>query len=213
VEEALACARGISDESDKSSALKDISSELAKQGQVEEAETIGLEIPQIAIRHQCWKETAMAALEKDAWNVALNGVYTYKSDEARLFYLKGWSENVAVKDVSAECVSSALPLITSDSESIEALLQKYALQETLLGEPDSTLHQRLNRTLNIHWAIDIKAQFPQGEEAQRHSTNIDVWLHEIPDEDDRDQIMLWAKQVAKGKMTDEDFSEKVKSMN
>ena len=37
LEEALACARGISDESDKSSALKDISTELAKQGKLEEA--------------------------------------------------------------------------------------------------------------------------------------------------------------------------------
>ena len=37
VEEALTCARGISDDRAKSSALKGISGELAKQGQVEEA--------------------------------------------------------------------------------------------------------------------------------------------------------------------------------
>ena len=212
MQEALACARGISDESVKCSSLKNISTELGKQGQVEEAESVGLEIPQIAQRHECWKEMAKLSLEKDAWNVALNGVITYKSDEARLFYLKGWCEHVAVENVTASCVAEAFPYIASDSESIESLLQKYALQETLLGKPGTTLQERLNRTLNIQWAMDIAAQFPQEESNTRLSTNLETWLHEIADEDDRDQIELWAKQVSKGKISEEDFGEKVRGI-
>lgn len=42
--------------------------------------------------------------------------------------------------------------------------------------------------------------------------SLDTWLHEIADEDDREQIELWAKQVAKGKITEEEFGERVKGM-
>ena len=209
VEEALACARGISDESDKSSALRDISAELAKQGHVEEAEAIGLEIPRMAERHECWKNHAVASLRKNTWRLALSGVQEYKIDEARLFFLKGWCENVAVKDVSAECVAAALPFIANDSESIETLLQKYALQETLLGRAKSAMQQRLNRSLNIQWAIDIAAHFSKEETNARLSTNLDSWLQQIADEDDREEIALWAKQVAKGKISEEEFAERI----
>ncbi len=44
----------------------------------------------------------------------------------------------------------------------------------------------------------------------RLSTNLESWLYEIADEDDREQIELWAKQVAKGKITEEDFVERVR---
>jgi hypothetical protein len=36
--------------------------------------------------------------------------------------------------------------------------------------------------------------------------------HEISDEDDREQIELWAKQVAKGKITEEEFGERAKEL-
>ncbi len=209
MQEALACARGISSDRYKSRALRDISAELAKQGHVEEAEAIGLEIPRMAERHECWRNHAVASLSKNTWRLALSGVQEYKIDEARLFFLKGWSENVAVKDVSAECVAAALPFIANDSESIETLLQKYALQETLLGRAKSAMQQRLNRSLNIQWAIDIAAHFSKEETNARLSTNLDSWLQQIADEDDREQIALWAKQVAKGKISEEEFAERI----
>ena len=68
----------------------------------------------------------------------------------------------------------------------------------------------LNKTLNIQWAIDIKSQFPSSEEIQRFSTNVEVWLHEITDEDDRDDIADWAKRVKGGKWTEEKFQERLK---
>jgi hypothetical protein len=35
-------------------------------------------------------------------------------------------------------------------------------------------------------------------------------LHQIDDEDDREQIALWAKQVVKGKMSEEEFAERIR---
>ena len=46
----------------------------------------------------------------------------------------------------------------------------------------------------------------------RNYVNMKSWISKITDEDDSDQIRLWAKQVAKGKMTEEEFGEKVKGM-
>ena len=70
----------------------------------------------------------------------------------------------------------------------------------------------LNQTLNLQWALDIQSQFPQPQTAKRLSTNLDTWLHEIEDEDDQEQITLWAKQVAKGKITEEEFGFKLKNL-
>jgi hypothetical protein len=61
--------------------------------------------------------------------------------------------------LSAKNVSQVLPLLAYDIESIELLLQKFALQETFLTQTLPELQQRLNRTLNIQWAIEIKNQF------------------------------------------------------
>ena len=77
------------------------------------------------------------------------------------------------------------------------------------GEASKEQINRLNKTLNIQWAMDIKNQFPSTEEMQKLSTNIEEWLHEIADEDDRDDIADWAKRVTDGKWTEEKFQEKI----
>jgi hypothetical protein len=60
--------------------------------------------------------------------------------------------------------------------------------------------------------LDVIATFPKEENVVRLSTNLDEWIEEVADEDDRDQIELWAKQVVKGKITEEEFGEKVKKI-
>ena len=77
---------------------------------------------------------------------------------------------------------------------------------------NKALVNRLNKTLNIQWAIDLKAQFPTDERGSRLTTNVEEWLHEIADEDDRERVELWAIKVAKGKMTEEEFNERVKKI-
>ena len=150
--------------------------------------------------------------KEGGWQKAIEQVSQFKSDEARLFFLKGWARAVDQQDAHTACVQEALSHLAHDSESIEYLLQKHALHEVYFGKADREKINQLNRTLNIQWALDIAAQFPKEESAPRLSTNLDTWLHEIADEDDRDQIELWAKQVAKGKITEEEFGGRVMDM-
>jgi len=213
MQQALACATGISDDYLKSSALKDISAELAKQGAWQLAESTGLEISRMADRQNCWKTIAENTYKEIGWQKALQQESQFQNDEARLFFLKGWAKAIELNDEVLECLVEAFPLITKDTESIENLLQKFALRELFIGAGKEELIKRLNRTLNIQWAVDIKTQFPQTEEQQRHSTNIDAWLHEIADEDDRERAELWAMKVAKGTMTEQEFSEKLKKLS
>jgi hypothetical protein len=70
---------------------------------------------------------------------------------------------------------------------------------------------RLNKTLNIQWLIDIISKFPKKETFLYTSTNVSEWIALISDVDDREEIELLARKVSKGKMTEEDFSERIKS--
>jgi len=212
MQESLAVARSIRVERQKSSALEEVSVVLSKLGNFAMAEAVGLETPQIAERQATWKKMAKTRVETDGWLKALERVGEFQSDEAKLFYLKGWSENVNVTDVNDACIREALSKMTGDNTSIEILLQKFAVYQLTQGNVSSMLSDRLNRTLNIQWVIDIAAQLPKPEAASRLSTNLEHWLHEVEDEDDRDQIELWARQVAKGKITEAEFLQQVTAL-
>jgi len=193
--------------------LEKISTELAKQGNWAYAEQTGMEIPRIAKRQSCWREIARNTCKNEGWQKSFQQVHHFTNEEARLFYLKGWAETVQRNETDAVCLQQALPLLAGDSESIENLLQKYAVQELFFGHADKEQIQRLNKSLNLKWALDVKVQFPAEEgAASRLSTNLHTWLAEIEDEDDREQIQLWAKQVAKGKISEEEFGERVKGL-
>jgi hypothetical protein len=160
MQEALAIARGISDESVKSYALTAIALELSIQGNFGKAEVIGLEISQIAKRQDAWKEMAKSKVETEGWQKALRQVEIFQSDDAKLFYLKGWVKTVNVIDVDNACLKETLVKLVSDIAIIEQLLQKYALMQVCMGKSLKDQTDRLNRTLNIQWAIDIKNQLP-----------------------------------------------------
>ena len=153
-------------------------------------------------------------IQNNGWQSALKITFSLESKEFQQFYMNGWACAVNPKYVSHFCFQEALQHVIDDSGSLEILLQKYASREVALGKPAKELTARLNRTLNIQWLLDITAQFPGAEAATaRTSTNLVVWLHEITDEDDREQIELWAKQVAKGKITEEEFGGKIRGFN
>ena len=175
--------------------------------------TYRLEIPQIAVRQDAWKKISKSIVETVGWQNALRQVEIFQSDEAKQFYLKGWVVTVNVTDVDNACLKEALVKLVNDNASIEQLLQKYALRQVCMGKSLKDRTDRLNRTLNIQWAIEIAAQFPKAEVEIRLSTNLDTWLHEITDEDDRDDIKNWAGKVKDGKMLEDKFIEKVKNMN
>jgi hypothetical protein len=161
IKEAIILALDIRDNYWKSIALKNISIELSKKYNYLQAEQTCLEIPQIAARHDCWKEIAKTLKEQHGWEKALELLEEFKSEEARTFYLKGWAERITLEDMSEELIQKALPLLAGDRDSIEELLQLYAIHQLFFEEPSKERIARYNKTLNIQWALDIKAQFPE----------------------------------------------------
>jgi hypothetical protein len=212
IEEALASVELIEREDDRIDGLIALFAELAKVNKIVIAEMLGLKLTKIGYRQSCWKKYGSACTKVFGEDFSLKNSHGLKSNEDVEFYLKGWAEEVNAADVDEGCLRRALPHIVSDSQSIELVLQKYAAKILIQESPSPNLTDRLNRTLNIQWALDIAAQFPKPEATTRFSTNLDTWLHEIADEDDREQIELWAKQVVKGKITEEEFGERVNGL-
>ena len=213
VEESLSIARGICVDMEKSRALKEISVELSRQEEWVLAEKIGWEIKEISPRQACWEEIAIKAVQVFSWQKALDSLTSLESQEAQRFYIKGWVKAIDLLEVNENCLMQALPLLSNDSVSIESFLQKYAIREFGLGNPSNVLTSRLNGTLNLNWLSDITAHFHLSQASStRSSNNLREWLHEIQDEDDRDQIELWARQVTKGKISEEEFGIRLKGL-
>ncbi len=76
-------------------------------------------------------------------------------------------------------------------------MQNYALRELFFGDSDHNKIQWLNKSLNIKWAMDIKKQFPGVTLSSRVYANIKKWLDDIYDEDIKNKIELWARQVSR----------------
>ena len=219
IKQALLCVQSLDNIEDIETALWSIIVELAKQGNLESwKQHIGFLSTQttpptflikVPANPQNVIDCLSESLSSIKWKSASSVIEQFKNSETRDFFLKGWSEKLNLTEVTGECIAETLPLMVIDSDRIETLLQKYAVREIMLDKPEQSLQQRLNRTLDIQWAIDIAAQFPKKETTTRLSTNLNAWLHEIVDEDDREQIELWAKQVMKGKITEEQFGQRV----
>jgi hypothetical protein len=212
IEESLECARGISEDGIKSDALAEISLELAKKGDWQFAEKTAFEITLIAERHMCWKSISQSFNYNNGWQSALDKYNFLNSDEANVFYLKGLVEDANLNNIDFLCLKDSLPFFIGDSDSIEKLLQAYSQHEIFFNKPSKEKINRLNKTLNIQWALDIIAKFPKEEIQARLSSNLTDWIDQIPDEDDRDEIELLVRKVAKGKMSEEEFGERLKEL-
>jgi tetratricopeptide (TPR) repeat protein len=183
----LIIAHKIKNEYKKYNSLKEISITLVKQGDWQFAEKVGLEIIQIVARHECWKAIAKITYAEMGGHSALQQVLQFQHEESRTFYLKGWVEAAEHKDVDAFCIHQALPLLSSDSESIEIILQKYALHEVFFTDSGKEKLERLNQSLNIQWALDIIEKKPDTDNDEYIDDNHDDWQNEVDDECDFDE--------------------------
>ena len=202
----------ILNEEEKNKILSDLTIQLIKHKYWQLDEKPSLEISEIALRHSCWQDIAIEISKQEGWQNALLHVNKLQKEEARFFYLKGLVKNLTLIESNSECVEQVLPYLTNDTESIEKLMQNYALRELFFGDSDQNKIQRLNQSLNIKWAMDIKKEFPGVALSSRVYANIKEWLYDIYDEDIKDQIELWARQVSKGKITEDQFNAKVESL-
>jgi len=69
-----------------------------------------------------------------------------------------------------------------------------------------------NKFYGFKHFVNWKNDFFKEAILARSSTNLTEWLHEISDEDDKEEVLVWAKKVSKGRMTEQEFGEKVKSI-
>jgi type III secretory pathway component EscV len=159
IQEALECTSGISDEQEKSNALKSISSEIVKLRYWQLAEKIGIQIPQITIRHKCWKQIAENNIKINDWEDSLEKYYEFKNDEAKSFYLKGFVESLTTTSANKNCIIKSFPLLKDDLDSLEKVLISHAQNVIFFNKSSFEIINRLKRTLNIQWAIDIANNF------------------------------------------------------
>ena len=82
----------------------------------------------------------------------------------------------------------------------------------MLGKSIKERSKNLNKVLNIQWVIDIVNNFPKELNTSRNSANVETWIQDIEDEDDREDILSWAEKVRSGKMTEEKFENKLKQL-
>jgi predicted dinucleotide-utilizing enzyme len=163
-------------------------------------------------RMKAWEDIGKQFYEKYQLQNLYQTLSQLPNDEAITFFKKGIAQSITATNATEETILQILPLVKADKESTEHLLQMHALYCAFFEKTAKEKIQKFNRSLNIQWALDIIAKFPKEENEVRLSTNLEEWIEKVADEDDRDQIELWAKQVLKGKITEEEFGDRVKKM-
>ena len=187
-----------------------ISNELAKSGQWELAQSTVSEISHIADRQNCLKIIGKNICTDLGMQIALRQANQFQDPAFKIYFLKGILDSVASLGCSKEIIMNAISYYSDDIESLEKLLQQYALHELFFTDAKQEKTQRFNRTLNIQWAIDIAAKFEK--EFERASHNVQEWINEIEDENDREDVLCWSEKVAQGKMTEDKFLERINKL-
>jgi tetratricopeptide (TPR) repeat protein len=157
-EDALFAIRGISDIWTKCSLLHKVAIDLVNQANWNIAEQVVMEIPLIAERQETWKKIAEVVKSKSNFQLALDHWKTLADKESALFYLKGLAEAIDVNDVTPDMIHGLLFHLVENSINIENLLQAYAQHELFFGNLSPEKINRLNKTLNLQWVMDIHAK-------------------------------------------------------
>jgi hypothetical protein len=200
--------------------LKELIPLFALDESLQKAVELSYSIRNVQIRHYCWKELGWNAIEKTDFQSITANINKLEKEEARLFYLQGCLKYYPINEINDYAILNVLPTLTMNKKLIENFLIKFSIRKLFLGEPSDILMAHLNKKLNIQWAINIKERIEENknffneifEDENRGTSNLESWIQEIADEDDRDQIELWAMKVARGKMTEDEFNERVKNM-
>jgi len=141
------------------SSMDKVISELFFQGNFALVESTSMEISEISKRHQCWKILGKNSYVKLGCKLAFEKSSQFKNIEARLFFLKGLADSIDSNVAEKGLILSAINYCRDDIKSIEKIMQRFALNELICGKVSAKKINRLNRTLNIQWAIDIKNSF------------------------------------------------------
>jgi len=161
---------------------------------------------------ECWNAVAEQLLESNDLQKVIATVGNLADRESRLLYLQGITESVDLFDVNGAMFLKMVSLVDCDLICLQNIIIKYALNSILLKPSLAHIDQRLVEHMNLQWAVELADRFNEKPLTQRLSTNLDVWLNQITDEDDMEQIKLWAKQVSKGKISEDEFGKRLSDL-
>ena len=136
------------------------------------------------------------------------------NDESKKHFLYGIIESVELDNYSELFVFQLLNLSYSFTDLIEIILINHVVYKIFLsgGSQPQSGSVLENKFYGFKHFVNWKNDFFKEAILARSSTNLTEWLHEISDEDDKEEVLVWAKKVSKGKMTEQEFGEKVKSI-
>ena len=126
-------------------------------------------------------------------------------EEDALYFNYGICRNLEAKDSSAENILDLLVLAAEDQYALMYLLHYHAAYSVFCSDTPKDKIDKLNQTLNINWMLELTKNLDK-ESKTKTSMNVGDWINEIEDEDDREEILLNARKVSKGKITEENFS-------
>jgi len=161
IKEAIEVSQSIKLDRIKNIILEKIVIELVNANDWIQSEEIAYKISQTTIRQESWKKTANQSNKIFGLKIGLMNKSLFQTQDAQTFYLKGWAESITVDDITDELAHLTIQALQNDSTSLEHFLQVYAQHELFFGNQPQEKIGRLNKTLNLQWALDIIAQFPK----------------------------------------------------
>jgi hypothetical protein len=105
------------------------------------------------------------------WSKSLVLSDKIKNHELKEYFLGDWIAGISATESTQFLLQEAMPYFIYHTDSLEIILQKYALHETFLGNSTPQQLQRLNQTLDIQWALDIVDSFSEESETMDLSIN------------------------------------------
>jgi hypothetical protein len=209
-EQALIYYDKISDDSEKENTKIMICIELASNGNIDASEKISQQIFQKADREKCWKSIAEKEYKANGYFNAISLCNKFLNDEARIQIRNNIIKLLDASTISPEIVLHIIKSPSQHISNLEYLLQLSIINKLFFEEMNQEKLLRYNKTLNIQWAIDIATKFEK--EFERASHNVQEWINEIKDENDREDVLGWAEKVEQGKMTEDKFLERINKL-
>jgi hypothetical protein len=129
--------------------------------------------------------------------------------EARSLYLKGWADGLWSGEADRQLTCEALPLLLGDADALARLMECHAIHHALVDAATPEQLALWRDLYKVQWLEELVAAGRQATGPARLSTNLPEWLHTIADEDDRAEVELLARKVARGKLTEAEFAARV----
>ena len=160
LEQALLNARTSIHNSIKNSIISLVAVEYAIQGKWQKSETLVSEITKIEARQECWINIAQNIYLAKGLNYSLITFGQLQNAQVKAYFMKGIVDTISSTQSNREII---LPLVFNSQnhmESLENSLLNYYLNQLFFSVLEPKIINRLNRTFDIQWAIDIKNQLP-----------------------------------------------------